>query len=80
MVVPTRSATGSKTPAGVVVFQRDGIVLGTGTLRSGPDGSTASLTLSDLPAGDHGIIARYPGITGFSGSESESIRQRVEQR
>jgi Bacterial Ig-like domain (group 3) len=74
------TATGSKAPSGVVVFQRDGVVLGTAMLRSGPDGSTASLTLSDLPAGDHGIIARYPGITGFSGSESESIRQRVGQR
>ena len=74
------TATGSKMPSGVVVFQRDGVVLGTGMLRSGPDGSTASLTLSDLPAGDYEIIARYPGISGFSGSQSESIRQRVDQR
>ena len=74
------TATGSKTPSGVVVFQRDGIVLGTGMLRSGPDGSTASLTLSDLPAGDYEIIARYPGTSGFSGSQSEPIRQRVAER
>lgn len=71
------TATGSHAPTGVVVFQRDGVVLGTATLHRGPDGSTASLTLSNLPLGDHNITARYPGVPGFSSSESESIRQLV---
>jgi hypothetical protein len=71
------TATGSEAPIGVAVFQRDGVVLGTATLRSGPDGSTASLTISSLPVGDHEIIARYPGAPGFAGSESESVRQIV---
>jgi Bacterial Ig-like domain (group 3) len=74
------TATGSEAPSGVVVFQRDGVVLGTATLRSGPDGSTASLTISDLPPGDHEIIARYPGVAGFSASESGSLRQVVAER
>jgi len=73
------TATGSRAPSGVVVFQRDGVVLGTATLRRGPDGSSASLTISSLPVGDHDIIARYPGDSGFSSSESESIRQIVRQ-
>jgi Big-like domain-containing protein len=71
------TATGSRAPSGVVVFQRDGVVLGTATLRRGPDGSTASLTISSLPVGEHGIIARYPGVSAFSGSESQSVRQSV---
>jgi Bacterial Ig-like domain (group 3) len=74
------TATGSEAPSGVVVFQRDGVVLGTATLRSGPDGSTASLTISNLPPGDHEIIARFPGVAGFSASESESLRQVVAER
>ena len=68
------TATGSAAPSGVVVFQRDGVVLGTATLHSGPDGSTASLGTSSLPLGDHNIIARYPGVPGFSPSQSEPIR------
>jgi Bacterial Ig-like domain (group 3) len=68
------TATGSAAPSGVVVFQRDGVVLGTATLHSGPDGSTASLSTSSLPLGDQNIIARYPGVPGFSSSESEPIR------
>jgi hypothetical protein len=74
------TATGSDAPPGVVVFQRDGVVLGTATLRKGPDGSTASLTISDLPPGDYEIIARYPGVSGFSGSDSESVHQTVGRR
>jgi hypothetical protein len=71
------TATGSKAPSGVVVFQRDGVVLGTATLHHGPDGSTATLSTTSLPVGDHNIIARYPGVSGFSSSESEPIRQIV---
>jgi hypothetical protein len=71
------TATGGHAPSGVVVFLRDGVVLGTATLHSGPDGSTASLTTSRLPVGDHSIVARYPGTPGFSSSESEPIRQSV---
>ena len=65
------AATGSKAPSGVIVFQRDGVVSGTATLRGGPDGSTASLTTTSLPIGDHDIIAHYPGEPGFSSSYSQ---------
>jgi Bacterial Ig-like domain (group 3) len=74
------TASGSEAPSGVVVFLRNGVVLGTATLRGGPDGSTASLTLSSLPPGTHDIIARYPGVAGFSASQSEPVRQIVANR
>ena len=74
------TATGSAAPSGVVVFQRDGVVLGTSPLRSGPDGSTASLTIASLPIGEHDIIAHYPGVPGFSSSQSEAVRQLVAGR
>jgi hypothetical protein len=74
------TATGSAAPSGVVVFHRDGVVLGTATLRSGPDGSTASLTIASLPVGDHNIIAHYPGVPGFSSSQSEAVRQIIARR
>lgn len=70
-------ASGSKPPSGVVVFQRDGVVLGTVTLRGGPDGSTASFTTTSLPIGDHDIVAYYPGDRGFSASYSSGVRQIV---
>jgi hypothetical protein len=70
-------ASGSKPPSGVVVFQRDGVVLGTVTLRGGPDGSTASFTTTSLPIGDHDIVAYYPGDPGFSASYSPAVRQIV---
>jgi Bacterial Ig-like domain (group 3) len=74
------TASGSKSPSGVVVFQRDGVVLGTATLRGGPDGSTASLTITSLPIGDHDIVAYYPGDPGFSASYSPTVRQIVARR
>jgi hypothetical protein len=74
------AATGSKAPSGVIVFQRDGVVLGTATLRGGPDGSTASLTTTSLPIGDHDIVAYYPGEPGFSSSYSPAVRQIVARR
>jgi Bacterial Ig-like domain (group 3) len=74
------AATGSKAPSGVVVFQRDGVVLGTATLRGGPDGSTALLTTTSLPIGDHDIVAYYPGEPGFSSSYSPAVRQIVARR
>ena len=74
------AATGSKAPSGVIVFQRDGVVLGTSTLRGGPDGSTASLTTTSLPIGDHDIVAYYPGEPGFSSSYSPAVRQIVARR
>ncbi len=74
------AASDGHAPAGVVVFEREGVVVGTAQLRSGPDGSRASLTTLGLPIGDHELVAVYPGTAGFSSSRSVPVRQVVAPR
>jgi hypothetical protein len=74
------AASGGGAPTGVVVFEREGVVIGTAPLRSGPDGSRASLTTLGLPIGDHELVAVYPGTSGFSSSRSVPVRQVVTRR
>jgi hypothetical protein len=74
------AASGGGAPGGVVVFEREGVVIGTAQLRSGRDGSRASLTTLGLPIGDHELVAVYPGTSGFSSSRSVPVRQVVTRR
>ena len=55
---------------GNVNFWRDTILLGTAGLNNS---GVASITLSDLPAGTHPIIAIYEGVTPFDGSISDTL-------
>jgi hypothetical protein len=74
------AASDGGAPAGVVVFEREGVVIGTAPLRSGPNGSRASLTTLGLPIGNHELVAVYPGTSGFSSSRSVPVRQVVTRR
>jgi hypothetical protein len=75
-----RTTSGAGSPTGVVVFEREGVVVGTAQLRSGPNGSTAALTTIGLPIGDYELVAVYPGASGFSSSRSAPVRQVVTRR
>jgi len=72
-VSPTLST--SFTPTGTVTFYDNASPLGTVTLSS----RTASFTTSILVAGSHSIIAQYSGDSNFSGSNSTSLAQAVNQ-
>ena len=59
---------------GNVRFLAGTTVLGTATLNAA---GQATLTLSDLPAGDHTIVAEYEGTAPFDGSISTEIIHTV---
>ncbi len=61
-------------PTGTVTFYDGATSLGTGTLNGS---SQASLTTSSLPAGIHGITARYAGDTGNAASVSGVLSVQV---
>jgi hypothetical protein len=64
-------------PDGTVVFWRDGVVLGSATLRAIDNRAVAPLTVSDLPAGELGLSAEYVGTGRFRTSRSPVVQQRV---
>jgi hypothetical protein len=66
-------APGRGTPTGTVTFQDGTTSLGSATL----SGGTASLTTSALLLGTHSLTAVYGGASGFSGSSSTAVTQRV---
>ncbi len=70
----TVSAQNGSTPAGSVVFQSDGVGIGTVALSQG----TAVLDYSSLPLGTHNLVAMYQGGSGFSGSTSNTVQQIVQ--
>lgn len=61
------------TPTGSVTFTNGGTTLGTVTLA----GNSASLTVSNLIAGTHSIVASYSGDANFNGSTSSALSQLV---
>jgi hypothetical protein len=70
----TATVTGSgATPTGTVTFNDAGAAIGTGTL----SGGVATLTISTLKSGTHGITAVYSGSTTFNGSTSSVLSQTV---
>ncbi|MGQ3038126.1 MAG: Ig-like domain repeat protein [Neoaquamicrobium sediminum] len=65
--------TGNGTPTGTVTFTIDGTAQPAVAL----SGGTAVLTTNALSGGDHTIVATYDGGSGYSGSTSPSLLQRV---
>jgi hypothetical protein len=72
----TATVSGSGGPTtGTVTFMDGATTLGT----SSTTGSTASLTISSLAAGNHSLTAVYSGNLGFVGSTSAPLTQTVNQ-
>lgn len=69
-------APGAGTPTGGVQFNIDGQPFGTAIALSG---STATLTVSNLPAGNHDVEAVYNGDADFASSSSAEITQGVDK-
>jgi hypothetical protein len=70
-VSPVVPATGTRT--GTVTFFDGPTSIGTGTL----SGSVATLTISTLGAGSHGITASYGGDANFNTSASSTLTQTI---
>ena len=70
------AVSGDGPPTGTVDFydETTGVDLGTATLQSN---GTAALTISDLAAGGHAIIATYSGDSNFPSSQSASASVAV---
>jgi hypothetical protein len=64
-------------PEGTVVFWRDGVVLGSATLRAVDNRAVAQLMARDLPVGELGLSAEYVGTGRFRTSRSPVVQQRV---
>jgi hypothetical protein len=62
-------------PDGLVDFFDGGTAMGSVDLDSN---GIASLTTSELPAGDHQIVARYSGSATFAPSTSAELSQRID--
>jgi hypothetical protein len=73
VVFTAKVAAGTGAPTGSVTFLEGNTTLGTGTLSNGQ----ATFSKSNLSAGDHFIIARYEGSTGFNASTSDAVKQTV---
>ncbi len=69
----TVTAHDGSTPTGNVLFQSDGMSIGTAALVSG----VAVLNYSSLPLGTHSIVAIYQGGGGYAGSTSNTVQQVV---
>ena len=68
-------------PTGIVTFKEGATTLGTGTLGNGSGNqATAILTLTNLTATTHTLIAAYAGDTGYDGSTSSPALQVVTAR
>jgi hypothetical protein len=65
---------GAGTPAGTVIFEDAGTILGETTLQS----AKAKLFISDLAVGNHFLNAVYSGASPYAGSTSEIITQIVD--
>jgi hypothetical protein len=74
-IVPASNA--GPGPSGAVTFKDGSTVIGTGTVASSGGHFTASLTLSSLAVGSHGITASYSGATSYSASASGALTQTV---
>jgi len=76
----TVTVTGDS-PGGTVQFMNGGSALGSPAPLSSatPSTSTASLNVSSLPAGSHGITAVYAGDVNNAGSTSAVLTQTVAQ-
>lgn len=68
----TASTTGSTGPTGTVNFTLDGVSQGTAPVTSGTS-PTATLTIPEVPAGTHLLVATYSGDGNFAGSTSASV-------
>jgi hypothetical protein len=66
---------GSGTPSGTVTFLDGSTTLGTATLATG----VATFKTSNLAVGPHAITAVYGGSTGYNGSTSPTLTQKVNQ-
>ncbi len=60
-------------PTGVVVFKRDGIVIGTAPL----SGGSATFVTSALPVGTRSITAEYAGDANFGPAASGPVSQQI---
>ena len=70
--------TVSGIPTGIVTFKEGTTTLGTGTLGIGSGNqASAILTLTNLTATTHTLIATYAGDTGYDGSASSTVSQLV---
>lgn len=68
--------SGSGTPTGNVTIYHDGVAYGTGTL----DGSGhASIPVTTLDVGTHGVFATYSGDASFSPGNSAPVSQTITQ-
>ncbi|MCW2799038.1 MAG: hypothetical protein JWQ70_510 [Aeromicrobium sp.] len=68
------NAPGSGTPTGNVTFSADGSDIGASSL--GTDGQ-ASISVDNLPPGDHAITVSYVGSSDYGDSASESVNHSV---
>ena len=69
------TAQNGSTPSGNIVFQSDGVGIGTVALNSG---GVAVLNYSTLTLGTHSIVAIYQGGSGYAGSTSNTVQQVVQ--
>lgn len=68
----TPSTAGSTQPTGNVTFSLDGVSAGVESVTAGSP-STASITISTIPAGTHLLVATYSGDNFYAGSTSASV-------
>src|SRR5206468_3155406 len=63
------SLVGSLTPSGTVTFKDGATSIGTGSI----SGGVATLNVTSLGVGSHGITASYAGDTNFAASTSSAV-------
>lgn len=79
-VTLTATVTGTGfTPSGVVVFSRNGIPIGNGTITTTGTVSTATFATSTLPTGTNTITATYQGVGNFGPSTSTPTTVTISQ-
>ena len=70
-------AAGTTFPTGTVTFYNGSSAIGTATLSSVYGTDTASISISNLPAGVSSLTAQYGGNTDYNGSTSAVLTQTV---
>lgn len=70
-------ASGTAAPTGTITFTSNGTTLGTASLQAGSGNlpvSSATFTLSSLPAGTGSVVAAYGGDSTYQGSQSQALQ------
>jgi hypothetical protein len=78
IVTPAQGNHGA--PTGTVTFRDGSTVLATVPVSESGGNATASLSLTDLGAGDHHFVADYSGSTAFAESSSATVDVSVARR